>query len=147
MIQEELIVEGYKIDEEEFQNEMKKHQDLSRTATEGKFKGGLADASEENVAYHTIAHLMLAGLRKTLGDHVHQSGSNITAERIRFDFSHGEKVTDEQLRAVEKFVNDAISAPCTISYQEMAKDTAKERGVSGMFWERYPDIVKVYTII
>jgi len=87
---------------------MKKHQELSRTASAGKFKSGLADTSEETKKLHTVAHLLLASLRKVLGDHVVQKGSNITAERLRFDFSHSEKMTDEQKEEVEKLVNEVI---------------------------------------
>ena len=89
---------------------------------------------------------MLAGLRKVLGDHVAQAGSNITAERLRFDFMHGEKMTSEQIRAVEDYVNAAIAAGATMVMTEMAKDEAKASGVTGAFWEKYPDIVKVYTM-
>lgn len=89
---------------------------------------------------------MLAGLRKVLGDHVHQAGSNITSERLRFDFTHGEKVTPEQLKAVEDYVNEAISARSTMIMTEMDKAEAQRTGVSGSFWEKYPDTVKVYTM-
>ena len=89
---------------------------------------------------------MLEGLRQTLGDHVHQAGSNITAERLRFDFTHGEKVTPEQLKAVEDYVNTAIQARSTMVMTEMDKQEAQSTGVSGSFWEKYPDIVKVYTM-
>ena len=89
---------------------------------------------------------MLAGLRKVLGDHVFQKGSNITAERLRFDFSHEEKVTREQLDEVEEFVNRAIAANMNVSIEEMPKEEAMDRGVVGSFWEKYPDVVKVYTM-
>lgn len=87
---------------------------------------------------------MLAGLRKILGDHVHQAGSNITAERARFDFTHGEKMTPEQILAVEDYVNQAIAAQATMTLREIPKDEAKNDGVEGSFWEKYPEIVKVY---
>lgn len=120
------------------------HAELSRTAGAGKFKGGLADQSDETTALHTACHLMLAGLRKILGAHVHQAGSNITAERLRFDFTHPEKVTPEQLAQIEQFVNDAIDSGLTVTISEEAKEAAKDRGVEGAFWEKYPDVVTVY---
>jgi len=120
------------------------HAEMSRTAAAGKFKGGLADHSEVTTALHTATHLMLAGLRQVLGDHVHQRGSNITAERARFDFSHPEKMTEEQKTAVAKYVNDAIAANATMTITEMPKEKAKAEGVEGSFWEKYPDVVKVF---
>lgn len=145
---EEFLTEsGYGIEEKEsYAEAAKKHAEMSRTASAGKFKGGLADQSAETTALHTAAHLLLAGLRQVLGNHVFQKGSNITAERLRFDFNHQEKLTEEQLSEIEKFVNDAISAKAAVSFSELAKTEAKESGVSGNFWDRYPDIVKVYTI-
>lgn len=129
-----------------FNEAFSKHQELSRTASAGMFKGGLADDSVETTALHTACHLMLAGLRQVLGDHVHQAGSNITAERLRFDFTHSEKVTPEQLKAVEDYVNRAIQARSTMVMTEMDKQEAQSTGVSGSFWEKYPDTVKVYTM-
>ncbi|MDD2916452.1 MAG: alanine--tRNA ligase [Candidatus Gracilibacteria bacterium] len=134
------------VGKEDFYEAFQKHQELSRTASEGKFKGGLADSGVETTALHTACHLMLAGLRKVLGDHVHQAGSNITSERLRFDFTHGEKVNPEQLKAVEDYVNEAISARSTMVMTEMDKAEAQRTGVSGSFWEKYPDIVKIYTM-
>ncbi|MDE6750044.1 MAG: hypothetical protein K2K21_13430 [Lachnospiraceae bacterium] len=145
---EELLYEsGYIMEEKEsYAEAAKKHAQMSRTAAAGKFKGGLADQSTETTALHTVAHLLLAGLRHVLGDHVIQKGSNITAERLRFDFNHDEKLTTAQLSEVEKFVNDAISSKAIVSFSEMPKAEAKENGISGNFWDKYPDIVKVYTI-
>jgi len=134
------------IDEKGFGEEMKKHQSLSRTASAGKFKGGLADHKERTTELHTAAHLMLAGLRKVLGPHVHQKGSNINDERIRFDFSHQEKMTDEQKKAVEEFVNRAIADKVEVSLQEMTVDEAKEMGAEGVFESKYGDKVKVFII-
>lgn len=131
---------------EEFETLFKQHQELSRTAAEGKFKGGLADHSEKTTALHTAAHLMLAGLRKTLGDHIHQKGSNITEERIRFDFSHPEKLTDEQKKAVEDFVNEAIRAKVPVVMEELSLDDAKAHGAEGAFEHKYGEKVKVYSI-
>lgn len=138
---------GLTVDTEGFRLAFEKHQELSRTSSEGKFKGGLADHSGETTALHSATHLMLAGLRKVLGDHVHQAGSNITVERLRFDFTHGEKVTPEQLKAVEDYVNEAIASGLAVTITEVPKMEAKESGVEGSFWEKYPDIVKVYSMV
>ena len=144
---EELAKEnGWTLDKDAFDIEMKKHQDLSRTASAGKFKGGLADSGEETVKLHTAAHLLLAALRKVLGDHVSQKGSNITAERLRFDFSYPEKVTPEQITEVETLVNQAIEAKLDISCQEMTLSDAKEKGAQGVFESKYGESVKVYKV-
>ena len=146
-IQEEYFKEkGLDVQTEEHEKGRKKHQELSRTATEGRFKGGLADNSEATTKYHTAAHLALAGLRKVLGDHVQQKGSNITSERLRFDFSHGKKMTDQQISDVEKFVNDAIKADYKVSVEEMTVDEANKQGAVGVFEQKYGDKVKVYKI-
>lgn len=129
---------------EEFEKAAKEHADKSRTAAAGKFAGGLADHSEKTTAFHTATHLMLAGLQQVLGTHVHQKGSNITGERARFDFSHGEKMTPKEKQAVEDFVNKAIEANAEMRVVEMPKQQAMDEGVEGSFWEKYPDIVKVY---
>lgn len=147
LTEEFLTEKGYSIENKEsYAEAAKKHTEMSRTASAGKFKGGLADQSAETTALHTAAHLLLAGLRSVLGEHVCQKGSNITAERLRFDFTHDEKLTTEQLSQVERFVNDAIASKAVVSVIEMPKKEAKESGVSGNFWDKYPDIVKVYTI-
>ncbi len=131
---------------QEFHESAKNHADLSRTAAAGKFAGGLADHSDETTALHSACHLMLAGLRHVLGDHIHQAGSNITAERLRFDFTHPEKVTPEQLQHIEDYVNRAIDSGFTVFLEDMKKEDAKASGVEGSFWEKYPDVVKVYTM-
>lgn len=131
----------------ELEEAMKKHQDLSRTASAGMFKGGLADHSDVTISLHTACHLMLAGLRKVLGEHVMQAGSNITPERLRFDFTHPEKMTPEQIKAVEDYVNWALKAHITVTMTEEPKDNAKARGVLGAFWEKYPETVKVYKMV
>lgn len=142
-----LAERGYRLEEKEsYAEAARKHAEKSRTSSAGKFKGGLADQSAETTALHTAAHLLLAGLRQVLGDHVCQKGSNITAERLRFDFNHDAKLTSEQLVDVEKYVNDAISSKAAVSVMELPKTEARERGVSGNFWDKYPDIVKVYTM-
>lgn len=146
MTQELAKEQGITIDEVAFREEFKKHQDLSRTASVGKFKGGLADHSAKVTAFHTATHLMLAGLRKELGDGVHQAGSNITEERTRFDFTHPEKVSREILDRVEQYVNNAIASKATVSTTIMDKGVAKETGVEGSFWEKYPEKVTVYQV-
>jgi len=150
---EELSKKGLKINEaekhliiEDFTQALKKHQDLSRTAAAGKFKGGLADATEETTKLHTAAHLLLAALRKILGDHVTQKGSNITAERLRLDFSHPDKVTPEQIKQVEEMVNEVIAKDWPVTLSEMSVTEAKEQGAMGVFDSKYGEVVKVYTI-
>lgn len=146
MTQELAKEKNITIDEKAFREEFKKHQDLSRTASAGKFKGGLADHSAKVTAYHTATHLMLAGLRKELGDGVHQAGSNITEERTRFDFTYPEKVPREVLDKVEQYVNEAIAAQAVVNTVVMDKVAAKEAGVEGSFWEKYPEKVTVYQV-
>lgn len=143
---EELAKEkGFAVDMDSAREEFKKHQELSRTASAGMFKGGLADASEETKKLHTAAHLMLAALRKVLGDHVVQRGSNITSERLRFDFSHPEKMSAEQISEVERLVNEAIGKKLPVSWEEMPIEEAKEKGAMGVFESKYGERVKVYT--
>ncbi|HII15924.1 MAG TPA: alanine--tRNA ligase [Nanoarchaeota archaeon] len=129
-----------------YEQEQAMHQELSRTATEGKFKSGLADNSEATTRLHTTAHLMLAALRQVLGGHVEQRGSNITAERIRFDFSHDEKLTPKQLKEVERIVNDNIKNNLDVKREEMTVDEAKKTGAMGVFEHKYGEKVSVYTI-
>ena len=146
-ITQELAKEkGIDVDVAEFKNELEKHQDLSRTASAGMFKGGLADASEQTTKLHTAAHLMLAGLRKVLGVEVYQKGSNITAERLRFDFSQKDKMTGEQLASVENFVNDIIKKDLPVVCEEMTLEKAKEINAMGVFESKYGEKVKVYTV-
>jgi len=146
-ITEELAKEkGIKIDKEKFQREFEKHQELSRTATAGKFKSGLADNSEQVTKYHTATHLLLATLRKVLGDHVFQKGSNITAERLRLDFSHPEKMTPDQLKQVEEIVNTQIKNNLAVCCEEMPLEDAKKKNAMGVFESKYGDRVKVYSV-
>lgn len=150
MIREEILENGGEIPEnfqKDFDDSMTAHQDLSRTASAGMFKGGLADHSDITISLHTACHLMLAGLRKVLGEHVMQAGSNITPERLRFDFTHPEKMTPEQIQSVEDYVNGALQAHLTVTMTEEPKDNAKTRGVLGAFWEKYPETVKVYKMV
>lgn len=139
--------QGLTVDVDGFNIAFEKHQELSRTASAGKFKGGLADDGAETTALHSACHLMLAGLRKVLGEGVHQAGSNITAERLRFDFTYPEKMTPEQIRAVEDYVNEAIDSGLVVTMTNMDKTEAKNSGVEWAFWEKYPDIVKVYSMV
>ncbi len=137
---------GMSVDEKGFEAELEKHQELSRTAAAGKFKGGLADHSAEVTRLHTATHLLLASLRKVLGDHVYQKGSNITAERLRFDFPHADKMTPEQIAEVEQLVNEAIEAKLPVHFEEMSLEKAREIGASGVFDAKYQETVKVYFI-
>ncbi len=146
MIEELAEEKGIKVDKKEFEKELEKHQELSRTASAGKFKGGLADAGEETKKLHTVAHLLLAALKKVLGDHVIQKGSNITAERLRFDFSHPEKMTDEQIKEVEKIVNEVIEKDLPVICDEMSLEDAKKQKATGVFESKYGEKVKVYDI-
>jgi alanyl-tRNA synthetase len=131
---------------DDFDRLLAEQKDRSRTASAGQFKGGLADHSAKTIQYHTATHLMYKALRNVLGDHVMQRGSNNTSERLRFDFSHHEKMTPEQIAEVEKIVNDVIERNLPIEYIEMDKDAAFEAGALGAFGEKYPDVVKVYTV-
>lgn len=147
-ITEELAAEhNLTVDTKGYEKAFADHQEKSRSASAGKFKGGLSRENiEQETALHTATHLLLAGLREVLGDHVHQAGSNITAERLRFDFTHGEKMTPEQKEAVTKFVNDAIAAGATQTLEEIPKEEAhQDPSIEGSFWEKYPDIVKVFS--
>lgn len=135
------------VDMEGFKKLMETHKETSRAGAEHKFKGGLADQSDKVVQYHTVTHLMLAGLRTFLGNDVHQAGSNITGERLRFDFTHGEKVEREVLDKVEAFVNNAIQTGGKVTIDMMDKDVAhSDPTIEGSFWDRYPDEVKVYSV-
>ena len=137
---------GYKINLKKFEQETEKHQELSRAGAEDKFKGGLADTGEMSKKYHTATHLLQSALRQVLGEHVQQKGSNITEKRLRFDFSHPEKLTDEEKTKVEEIVNTAIKKDHKISYKEMSVEEAKNSGAIGLFEDRYGSKVKVYSI-
>jgi len=146
MIKDLAHEQGLRVDEKSFEEELKTHQDLSRTASAGMFKGGLADTEEKTKQLHTVAHLLLAGLRKTLGDHVVQKGSNINGERIRFDFSHPEALTDEQKKQVEDFVNEGIKSKTPVVKEEMSLKEAEKADAHGSFESKYGDQVSVYTV-
>ncbi len=135
---------GFEVDEEGFWKAYRKHQELSRAGAAQRFKGGLADRTEQTARLHTATHLLHAALRRVLGEHVHQAGSNITPERLRFDFTHPEKMTPEQIREVEALVNQAIQADLPIECHEVPLDEAKRMGAIGLFEGKYGDVVKVY---
>ncbi len=136
-----------KVDIEGFNIAQTKHQELSRAWAEQKFKWGLADAGEETTALHSATHLLLAGLRKYVWPHVHQKGSNITPERLRFDFNNDDKIEKEVLDKVEVFVNQAIQSWLQVTVANISKEEAKASWVEWSFWEKYPDVVKVYSMV
>ena len=137
---------GLKVDTTEFDKLFKEHQEKSRMGSEQKFKGGLAGTGEQEVRYHTTTHLLNAALKVILGKDVHQKGSNITPERMRFDFSCDHKLTDDEKKKVEDLVNEWISRGLDVKCEEMKKDDAIKSGAECMFIEKYPDIVTVYSI-
>ena len=137
---------GINVDVKGFEEKFKAHQELSRTASAGKFKGGLAGNSEIETKYHTATHLLNAALKVVVGPDVHQKGSNITDERMRFDFSCDHKLSDEEKQKTEDLVNLWISEGLDVRAQEMAKEDAIKSGAECMFIEKYPDIVTVYSI-
>jgi alanyl-tRNA synthetase len=137
---------GITVDEKGFEEEFKKHKEISAVGSEQKFKGGLADTSEISTRYHTATHLLHKALRTVLGEHVFQKGSNITAERMRFDFSHGEKMTDEQKKKTEDLVNEKIKEALPVKYEDLPIEEAKKRGAMGLFGDKYGEVVRVYSI-
>lgn len=134
------------VDIEGFNNKFKEHQEKSRTASKGMFKGGLAGDTETETKYHTATHLLNAALKIVLNENVHQKGSNITNERMRFDFSFERKMTPEELTQTQNLVNEWINKDLTVTVKEMKKEQAIKEKAEAMFIERYPDIVTVYTI-
>lgn len=146
MIEEELAEKGIEIDRAQFDIEYKKHQQLSRKGAEKKFSGGLADHSEETVKLHTATHLLHQALRTVLGNHVAQKGSNITTERLRFDFAHPQKMTAEEIAKVEALVNEQINRNLPVSVSEVTIEEAKKKNAIGLFEEKYGKKVKVYEI-
>ncbi len=146
-VSKELAQEqNLKVDEEEFEKLFKEHQEKSRLGSEQKFKGGLAEQNETTIAYHTATHLLHKALKIVLGDHVAQKGSNITAERLRFDFSHPQKMTKDELKKVEDIVNEQIQRDLLVTCEEMSLEEAKKSGAIGLFENKYGEKVKVYTI-
>ena len=146
MTQELARERGLTVDMDGFHECFRKHQATSQAGAEQRFKGGLADHSEQSARLHTATHLMHAALRKVLGPEVAQKGSNITAERLRFDFSFGRKMTKEELAEVERLVNEAIESHTPITCEEMTVAQAKEQGAIGLFESKYGEQVKVYTM-
>ena len=137
---------GFTVDVEGFKEAERKHQELSRTQSAGTFKGGLAERSEITTKYHTATHLLQAALRQVLGPHVAQKGSNITEERMRFDFSHPAPMTKEEIQQVENIVNEQIKRNLPVKMEIMSLDDAKKSGATALFGEKYEANVKVYTI-
>ncbi len=138
--------QGIKIDNTEFDRLFKEHQEKSRMGSEQKFKGGLSGNGEKETKYHTATHLLNAALKQVIGKEVHQKGSNITPERMRFDFSCDHKLTDEEKKQVEDLVNKWINEDLPVTIEEMSKEDAIKSGAECMFIEKYPDIVTVYSI-
>ena len=134
------------VDLKGFEELFKAHQEKSRMGSTQKFKGGLADQNEKTIAYHTATHLLHQALRTVLGEHVKQSGSNITEERLRFDFTHPQKMTKEEIQKVEDLVNQQIQRDLPVTCEEMSYEDAKKSGAIGLFTDKYGDKVKVYTI-
>lgn len=137
---------GYEVDLKEFEKLFEQHQEKSRMGAEHKFKGGLAEQTEETIQYHTATHLLNAALKQVIGKDAHQRGSNITVDRMRFDFNCDHKLTDEEKKAVEDLVNQWIQEGLEVTKQEMKKEEAIQSGAECMFIEKYPDIVTVYSI-
>ena len=146
-VTQELAEEnGMTIDLKKFDELFKAHQEKSKMGSDQKFKGGLAEQNEKTIAYHTATHLLHQALRTVLGDHVKQSGSNITEERLRFDFTHPQKMTKEEIQKVEDLVNEQIKRDLPVTCEEMSYEDAKNSGAIGLFTDKYGDRVKVYTI-
>ena len=137
---------GYNVDEEGYHKAFLEHQEKSRTAAAGTFKGGLSDTSDNTARLHTATHLLLAGLQKLFDENIVQKGSNITPERLRFDFNFPRKMLPEELKQLEDFVNDAIKKEIDVTCEEMTLDQARASGAKGIFANKYGDKVKVYTI-
>jgi alanyl-tRNA synthetase len=146
MTKEMCNEKSFKVDEKGFNALIKSHQELSRKGAEKKFKGGLADNKEETTKLHTAAHLTIAAMKELVNPETEQKGANINAERLRFDFNSDERLTDEQLRAIEKWVNEAIASKATVTMEVLSLAEAKKSGAHGVFDSKYGDKVKVYTI-
>lgn len=142
----QLEILGYTFDKEEFEEQMKKHKDLSRSASAGMFKGGLQDHSELTVMGHTATHLLHQALRDVLGNSVHQSGSNITPERVRFDFNFDRKLTEEEIKEVEKIVNEKITENLPVHFELIPTQEAYDIGAIGLFMDTYGEKSKIYFI-
>jgi len=147
LIQEIARSSNIEVDTNGYEAEFEKHQKLSRTASVGKFRGGLADHSDDVIRLHTATHLMNAALRRVLGEHVWQKGSNITKERTRFDFTHSRKLTPDEIKQVESLVNGWIAADLKVKKEIMPLERARSLGAIGVFGEKYPETVSVYSIV
>ncbi len=148
-VEELMRSHGLPVDADVYRAECKKHQDLSRAGSEQKFAGGLADHSAETTRLHTATHMLHQALRTVLGTHVLQKGSNITQERLRFDFSHGEKMTPEQIKAVEDLINLQITKDLPVHFELLDLEEAKRRGAIGVFDDKYAQLggkIKVYFV-
>ncbi len=137
---------GQELDISSFQDQLKRHKELSQVTSAGMFKGGLADSGEKTTKFHTATHLLLKSLREVLGEEVAQKGSNITSERLRFDFSYSRKLTEQEIKEVEDMVNNKIEDDFEVTKEEMNLEEALSSGALAFFGEKYPDRVKVYTI-
>ncbi len=137
---------GFNVDKQGFKREMEKHKSRSQSGSNGAFKAGLADNSQKTIAYHTATHLLHSALRKVLGESVEQRGSNITAERLRFDFSFPRKLSQEEIKKIEDLINKKIEENLVVEKKEIPKEKALKSGALSFFKEKYPDIVSVYTI-
>jgi len=146
MIEEECKKNNIKFNKKEFESEQRRHQELSRTAMKGKFSAGLADTSEQTTKYHTATHMLHKALKIILGNEVQQMGSNITKERLRFDFNFSRKLTEKEIEEIEKIINKQIKRNIPISHEEIPYEQAIKLGALSYFREKYPLIVKVYTI-
>jgi alanyl-tRNA synthetase len=146
LTQEIATEHGIDVNKEEFEREFTKHRDLSRTASAGTFKGGLADTSEKTIRLHTTHHLLLRALQTVLGSTVKQRGSNITSERLRLDYLHDAKLTDEQKKEIERIVNEKITEDLPVIRSEMALEDAEKLGAEHEFGQKYPARVSVYSI-
>ena len=142
----EVLKEMLEVDEVKLNKQMEAHQRTSRAGSEQKFKGGLADTSDMSVKYHTATHLLHQALRRVLGEHVYQKGSNITPERLRFDFSHTTKMTDEEKKQVEDLVNEQIRRALPVAYSDIPLEEAQKMGAIGLFEEKYGNTVRIYRI-
>lgn len=144
---QELAAEKmFTVDMKRFKEKFQEHQEMSRKGAEVKFKGGMTDNSEQTTGLHTAAHLLNGALRRVLGDAVFQRGSNITSERLRFDFSFDRKLTSDELSQISDIVNEAINKDISVICEEMTVDEAKRKGAIGIFEKKYDEFVKVYTI-
>jgi alanyl-tRNA synthetase len=137
---------GYVFDKQKFAEKMEAHQNLSKKGAGQKFKGGLADHQERTIMGHTATHLMHRSLRDMLGTQVHQTGSNITTERVRFDFNYDQKLTDEQIKKIESDVNENIKANLPVHFEMLPTETAKKLGAIGLFDDTYAETSKIYFI-